>query len=185
MGLDLDYHSCENDAVVARAFVGSRRREALSFAHHEAVASLPPEEADRLLDWAEETIAEKGRPRPRQELRDRAGRVRLDQWQYDPSPPRKELTIPLRVEKVTWGPRPTLTEPAEPTISLDDSAADNPVLEDLAKLAVEPPQPLDRVAIANEALAHLTLEEAREVIRCWLEKQDTTTQAAIRELFPA
>jgi hypothetical protein len=42
-------------AWVAKAFETSRRREVLSFNHHEEVAALPPDEADALLDWCEET----------------------------------------------------------------------------------------------------------------------------------
>jgi hypothetical protein len=47
------YRTCANSAAVCRAFEISRRREALSFSHHEAVAALPTAEQDRLLDRAE------------------------------------------------------------------------------------------------------------------------------------
>jgi hypothetical protein len=40
-------------ASVCRAFETSRRHEVLSFTHHQEVASLPPEQADDLLDRAE------------------------------------------------------------------------------------------------------------------------------------
>jgi hypothetical protein len=40
-------------------FEFSRRRENLSFQHHAEAAALPPDEADTLLDWCEET------PKPR------------------------------------------------------------------------------------------------------------------------
>jgi hypothetical protein len=46
-------------ASVARVFETSRRREDLTFNHHREVAALPPDEADALLDWCEET------PKPR------------------------------------------------------------------------------------------------------------------------
>ena len=42
-----------NCGSVARAFETSRRREVLSFAHHQEVAALPPPEDDELLDTAE------------------------------------------------------------------------------------------------------------------------------------
>jgi hypothetical protein len=42
-----------NLASVSRAFPTSRRREGLSFSHHQEVAGLPPVQADRLLDRAE------------------------------------------------------------------------------------------------------------------------------------
>jgi hypothetical protein len=38
----VNYRTCENYAVVARAFVGSRRRVNLSFSHHAEVAALSP-----------------------------------------------------------------------------------------------------------------------------------------------
>jgi hypothetical protein len=57
------FQTCANAASVARAFETSRRREVLSFKHHAEVASLPPAEADELLDWAEASIAETGTPR--------------------------------------------------------------------------------------------------------------------------
>ena len=47
------FQTLMNIASVARKFDTSRRREALTFGHHEAVAALPPEEADALLDKAD------------------------------------------------------------------------------------------------------------------------------------
>jgi N6-adenosine-specific RNA methylase IME4 len=57
------YQTCRNAASVAGKFELSRRRDDLSFAHHAEVAALPPDKADRLLDWAEETIDATGKPR--------------------------------------------------------------------------------------------------------------------------
>lgn len=51
------FETCRNAASVCRAFETSRRRDVLSFTHHRECAGLPPEEADRVLDWAEETRA--------------------------------------------------------------------------------------------------------------------------------
>jgi hypothetical protein len=45
--------SLANMAYVAGRFDPSRRREELTFSHHAAVASLPPDEQDELLDRAE------------------------------------------------------------------------------------------------------------------------------------
>lgn len=64
-----DFGACRNAAVVSRAFEMSRRRDVLSFSHHAEVAAIPAAEADALLDWAEETIPEKGKPRSTRELR--------------------------------------------------------------------------------------------------------------------
>ena len=47
------YQTCANAATVCRAFEFSRRRETLSFSHHEVVAALTPVVQDRLLDEAE------------------------------------------------------------------------------------------------------------------------------------
>jgi hypothetical protein len=61
------FEVCANIASVCRAFPleSSRRREHLSFKHHTEVAALPPDEADALLDWCEETP----KPRSTRELR--------------------------------------------------------------------------------------------------------------------
>jgi N6-adenosine-specific RNA methylase IME4 len=64
------YQACKDAAFVCTAFKQkSRRRDLLSFTHHREVAERPPHEADRLLDWAEETISETGKPRSTRELR--------------------------------------------------------------------------------------------------------------------
>jgi hypothetical protein len=57
------FQTCMNAAGVAKRFTTSRRREVLSFTHHAAVAAMHPDDADSLLDWAQEAIAENGRPR--------------------------------------------------------------------------------------------------------------------------
>ena len=53
------YESCRAAARVARDFETLRRRDLLSFQHHLEVAALPPDEANAILDWCEET------PKPR------------------------------------------------------------------------------------------------------------------------
>jgi hypothetical protein len=52
-GRDRSYQTCANAAAVCRAFEISRRRETLSFSHHETVAALAPAEQDRLLGEAD------------------------------------------------------------------------------------------------------------------------------------
>jgi hypothetical protein len=47
------YQTCANAAAVCRAFEASRRRETLSFSHHETVAALASAEQDRWLDEAD------------------------------------------------------------------------------------------------------------------------------------
>ena len=64
------YQTCMNVAVVCKAFETYRRREVLSFTHHAEVAALHPNEADPLLDFAEETIASTGRPRSVAKMRE-------------------------------------------------------------------------------------------------------------------
>jgi hypothetical protein len=63
------FKTCATAASVCRAFEPSRRREVLSFGHHAEVAALDVKEADRLLDWAEATIATTGKPRSAKNLR--------------------------------------------------------------------------------------------------------------------
>jgi N6-adenosine-specific RNA methylase IME4 len=47
------FQTCANYGSVGRRFDFSRRRQNLSFAHHEAVAALPPDEQEQWLDEAE------------------------------------------------------------------------------------------------------------------------------------
>jgi N6-adenosine-specific RNA methylase IME4 len=64
------YQTASNAAWVCESYPEvSRRRETLSFKHHAEVASLPVDKQEDLLDWCEETIATKGRPRSTSELR--------------------------------------------------------------------------------------------------------------------
>lgn len=66
------FQSCADAGYVSRQFETSRRREVLSFKHHREVASLPADEADALLDWAEEPLQSgnpKAKPRSTRELR--------------------------------------------------------------------------------------------------------------------
>src|ERR1035437_5874421 len=58
--------------MVCRKFETSRRREDLTFKHHREVAALPPDEAEALLDWCEETP----NPRSTRELRGEVHRRR-------------------------------------------------------------------------------------------------------------
>jgi hypothetical protein len=169
------YHTCENYAVVARAFIGSRRRESLSFGHHAEVAALPPEEADRLLDWCEEDAEANGRPRARRELRDKvkiARRPLLNTVEYrglllprDMPSIRSEQGAPPRLI-YPFGPR---AQPAEPQAELDTSPAGGPVPEEMKALQLEPPAALDRRAIARAAIAEAGFENALAVFVEWLQ----------------
>jgi N6-adenosine-specific RNA methylase IME4 len=71
-----DYKTILNTAVVCKAVPISRRRDVLSFKHHVEVVALPPDQADALLDWAEETIPTTGKPRSTRELRGEVSRRR-------------------------------------------------------------------------------------------------------------
>ncbi|MFJ1708959.1 LmbU family transcriptional regulator [Kitasatospora sp. NPDC088346] len=51
----LDYQTLRNYAWVARKFEVSRRRDELSFQHHQEVAALPVDEQDQWLDRAAES----------------------------------------------------------------------------------------------------------------------------------
>ena len=63
------YGTLANQVYVAQRFDFSRRRENLSFSHHQEVAALPPEEADELLDRADPTTNESGQAMPRESFR--------------------------------------------------------------------------------------------------------------------
>ena len=71
------FQTCANAASVCRAFETSRRREVLSFGHHAEVAALDVKEADRLLDWAQATIATTGKPRSTKDLRREVRQCRI------------------------------------------------------------------------------------------------------------
>ena len=71
------FATCVNAATVCGTFESPRRRGLLGFTHHAEVAGLPPVEADRLLDWAEETIVRTGKPRATRELRAEVSKMRV------------------------------------------------------------------------------------------------------------
>lgn len=67
-----EFSTCRNAGWVCNRFETSRRRDVLSFKHHQEVAPLSNEQADELLDWAEEPIRSgdpKARPRSTRDLR--------------------------------------------------------------------------------------------------------------------
>jgi hypothetical protein len=90
-------HTLENYASVCRKFKGSRRRERLTFGHHEAVAGLPPEEADELLDWAESARATQGRPYSVRDLREEVQRRRAVKAPLSAGTTPETNRIPIRV----------------------------------------------------------------------------------------
>jgi hypothetical protein len=71
------FETCSAAGKVSRAFKnGRRRRLSLPWNHHKEVAWLPEREADRLLDWCEETIKSKGKPHTIRELREEVKKVK-------------------------------------------------------------------------------------------------------------
>jgi N6-adenosine-specific RNA methylase IME4 len=81
----VSFASCMNAARVCKRFPTSRRREVLSFEHHAVVASLPPNQADALLDWCEETIPTFYKPRSTAMLRAKVRAVKRPQIGLIPS----------------------------------------------------------------------------------------------------
>ena len=71
-----DYTTCRVLGAVCAAFEYDRRRSYLTFNHHREVAALLAAEADALLDWAEETIGQTGKPRSTRELRSEVAKRR-------------------------------------------------------------------------------------------------------------
>ncbi|MEU7584634.1 LmbU family transcriptional regulator [Streptomyces sp. NPDC041068] len=76
----LGYQTLRNYAWVARRFELSRRRDALSFAHHAEVASLEQPEQDYWLRWAEQQQWSRNRLRKeiRSSLAERQGEEQTD-----------------------------------------------------------------------------------------------------------
>jgi hypothetical protein len=176
------FGACRNYATVARAFETSRRRDALSFGHHREVASLSPEDADRLLDWAEQPLCSGGRPRSTRELRDQvrcrnAGRRRPLSGSRtrlaDIADAIARSSQQARTRGVTR--RPTVPLPAG--ARLDDSSNILPVPAELASLRVAPPPDLDRVAIARAALDAL---DGNQLIDLFLERPHEVRVAHVR-----
>lgn len=55
------FQTCKNAAWVCDSIEKSRRRDVISFSHHAECASLPPEEADKILDACEAHLKETGK----------------------------------------------------------------------------------------------------------------------------
>lgn len=103
--------SCMNAASVSRRIETSRRREVLSFAHHEVVAALAPSEADALLDWAVEGLTETGKVRSIRALREERGRRQREK-------PVVGRAVRVNVTRATAAPRPvTISILSEPSLS--------------------------------------------------------------------
>ena len=121
---------------------------------------LSPEDAERWLDWAEEALRDRGKPRSTRELRrqvkgQNAARGRALNGSQTTSADvtdaisegRRKLDALGLTERLH---RPTLLAPV--AAWPDDSPNVLPVLPELAALPAEPPPDLDRVAIARTAL---------------------------------
>jgi hypothetical protein len=98
------YGTCANAGTTCEKFELSRRRESLSFSHHVEVADLPPNLADKLLDWCEETRATTGKPRPIRALRDEINR-RVERHIPVPAHGDTESTKAIAVTVVPAPPR--------------------------------------------------------------------------------
>ena len=70
------FQTCRDAAWIAARFETSRRRDVVSFNHHKEVAALPPEEADKLLDWCEDSLGKTGRLPTIKALRERVKQVK-------------------------------------------------------------------------------------------------------------
>jgi N6-adenosine-specific RNA methylase IME4 len=71
------FQTCVDAGTVCRKFESTRRRVLLSFNHHREVASLSAEEADAVLDWAEDPLhspESNGRPRTIKDVRSEVNR---------------------------------------------------------------------------------------------------------------
>lgn len=68
------YETCMNAASVCKKFETSRRREALPFGTHQELCGLDDKEAEKMLDWCEETLVETGKRPTRQAIREKIGK---------------------------------------------------------------------------------------------------------------
>lgn len=55
------FDACKRAAWVSQSFETCRRRHLVPFGHHLELASLPPTEADKILDWCESGLSTHGR----------------------------------------------------------------------------------------------------------------------------
>ena len=70
------YETCRNVAAVCNSFEMSRRRDVVTFSHHQESSSLPPDEADKILDWCEQVFGATGRLPTIKATRERAKNIK-------------------------------------------------------------------------------------------------------------
>ena len=103
------YKTIKNAATVARKFEKSRRRDNLSWSHHEAVTALPPEDAESILDEAASEGLSVFDVRDRARERKEAIRAEVTQRRSEPEP----AVCAADDEPPAWVPMPDdLTEEA-------------------------------------------------------------------------
>jgi hypothetical protein len=145
----------------------------LSFSHHAEVASLPPKIADEMLDWAASEIVTEGNPASCRELRDKVQNYKVRLF-YEKAPRPGTTAADLQaaaasLQREATGLADMFSNKPSQGIKLDNSGVDGPVPEDLRNLttesakednstAIEPPV-IDRLGIAQAAVAQLSLEE--------------------------
>jgi hypothetical protein len=189
----LAVRTCQNYASVAGAFEISRRRENLSFGHHEAVAALTPQEADELLDWCvlgdseRRSIAAlraevKRRTRVAQAKRIAELDNRLAAQDTSPLLPTSVTTITTREISPPHQPDPApVALDASPTGGVVAPQLDALTLEE-APEALESPA-LDRAGIAAAVLAALAFEAALVVVAEWHANLKPEERSAARDVL--
>lgn len=132
---------------MARRFESSRRRELLSFSHHQAVAYDDPAFADALLDWCLQDHEKRGRRTVDELKAERDERIRKRDQEnvtriFRRTIPDRNTTFRIVTEDLPEGGRRTTTtlfpSPPRPMVRLDDSGTFEPVPEQLAALQIEP-----------------------------------------------
>jgi hypothetical protein len=191
-------HTVENYAWVCNVFRDiSRRREQLSFGHHEAVAKMGADEAGQLLDWCLEDVEANGRPRSRTELR-REVYLRKRMQAFQRSGVQGSPDEPSISAWVVWRPSmpPESPDDSSPPYvsrsraalaeSPDDSTGGDPFPAPRAAPSVEPLPPRDRIvamAKAKAAIEAVSAEELVSVIKKLPQgKRPEVFQAAIEAL---
>ena len=179
-------HTLDTYASVARAFETSRRLEIISFTHHQEVAALSKEQADKLLAWCK-PVAAGGKPRSTRELRAKRDELRREEVrrQVDKLHITKEdatrrfgASIAMQVERLPRDEGPShrlysafgTPTPASAAPALDDSPVSGTTPDELRALQPEPEPPaeVNRVEIARSAIEKLSFDDALSLFGWWL-----------------
>jgi N6-adenosine-specific RNA methylase IME4 len=162
------YDTCRRAALCCKVFPSGRRRPLLSFSHHREVVSLPPAEAEVVLDRLERQATETGKPPSTRAVRTEVKQIRRAKREAElgAATERAAAAIGPRLYGVIYADPPWRFEPYSRITGMD-RAADNHyptmTLEAIKQL---------RVPAAEDAVLFLWATapmqpEAFEVMAAW------------------